>query len=76
RLNGGEPYRMNQLSCFEDIDVKEMRRLMVKELKDYKALCVRMKSQEEQARAGGIVFFFLRYFKSEKNRKKDNSLKM
>ncbi|MED2186598.1 hypothetical protein [Bacillus wiedmannii] len=68
---------MNQLSCFEDIDVKEMRRLVVKELKDYKVLCVRMKSQEEQARAGGIVFFFfLRYFKSEKNRKKDNSLKM
>ncbi|WP_257132261.1 hypothetical protein [Bacillus wiedmannii] len=30
---------------------------MVKELKNYKALCVRMKNQEEQARAGGIVLF-------------------
>ncbi|AYF06473.1 MULTISPECIES: ArpU family phage packaging/lysis transcriptional regulator [Bacillus] len=48
---------MNQLSFFEDIDEKEMRRLVVKELKNYKALCVRMKNQEEQAQAGGIVFF-------------------
>ncbi|MGG0290911.1 hypothetical protein ABEY30_09365 [Bacillus pacificus] len=30
----------------EDIDEKEMRRLVVKELKSYKALCVRMKNQE------------------------------
>lgn len=48
---------MNQLSFFEDIDEKEMRRLVVKELKNYKALCVRMKNQEEQAQAGGIVLF-------------------
>ncbi|MGX5573018.1 hypothetical protein ACWKTS_16615 [Bacillus toyonensis] len=40
---------MNQLSFFEDIDEKEMRSLVVKELKNYKALCVRMKNQEEQA---------------------------
>ncbi|MGG1344143.1 ArpU family phage packaging/lysis transcriptional regulator [Bacillus toyonensis] len=48
---------MNQLSCFEDIDEKEMRRLVVKELKNYKALCVRMKNQEEQAQAGCVVLF-------------------
>ncbi|PFL17036.1 ArpU family transcriptional regulator [Bacillus cereus] len=48
---------MNHLSFFEDIDEKEMRRLVVKELKNYKALCVRMKNQEEQAQAGGIVLF-------------------
>jgi hypothetical protein len=40
---------MNQLSFFEDIDEKAMRRLVVKELKNYKVLCVRMKNQEEQA---------------------------
>ncbi|PEP80701.1 ArpU family transcriptional regulator [Bacillus toyonensis] len=56
-MNGGEPYRMNQLSFFEDIDEKEMRRLVVKELKNYKALCVRMKNQEEQAQAGCVVLF-------------------
>ncbi|MEH7030364.1 MULTISPECIES: hypothetical protein [Bacillus] len=39
---------MNQFSLFEDIDEKEMRRLVVKELKNYKALCVLMKNQEEQ----------------------------
>ncbi|WP_179952883.1 hypothetical protein [Bacillus sp. AR2-1] len=44
---------MNQLSFFKDIDEKEMHRLVVKELKNYKALCVRMKNQEELARAGG-----------------------
>lgn len=38
---------MNQLSFFEDIDEREMRRLVVKELKNYKALCVRMKDQKE-----------------------------
>ncbi|MEF8681017.1 ArpU family phage packaging/lysis transcriptional regulator [Bacillus thuringiensis] len=48
---------MNQLSFFEDIDEKEMRRLVVKELKNYKALCVRMKNQEEQAQAGCAVLF-------------------
>ncbi|MFE9078428.1 ArpU family phage packaging/lysis transcriptional regulator [Bacillus mobilis] len=48
---------MNQLSFFEDIDAKEMRRLVVKELKNYKALCVRMKNQEEQAKAGCVVLF-------------------
>ncbi|PEJ95067.1 ArpU family transcriptional regulator [Bacillus wiedmannii] len=57
KSNGGEPYRMNQLSFFEDIDEKEMRRLVVKELKNYKALCVRMKNQEEQAQAGCVVLF-------------------
>lgn len=57
KSDGGEPYRMNQLSFFEDIDEKEMRRLVVKELKNYKALCVRMKNQEEQAKAGCIVLF-------------------
>ncbi|PEX50226.1 ArpU family transcriptional regulator [Bacillus cereus] len=56
-MNGGEPYRMNQLSFFEDIDEKEMRRLVVKELKNYKALCVRMKNQEEQAQVGCVVLF-------------------
>ncbi|PFM94058.1 hypothetical protein COD05_14530 [Bacillus cereus] len=39
---------MNQFSFFEDIDEKEMRRLVVKELKNYKTLCVRMKNQEDQ----------------------------
>ncbi|PDZ02663.1 ArpU family transcriptional regulator [Bacillus cereus] len=48
---------MNQLSFFEDIDEKEMRRLVVKELKNYKALCVRIKNQEEQAQAGCAVLF-------------------
>ncbi|HFK1785946.1 TPA: ArpU family phage packaging/lysis transcriptional regulator [Bacillus cereus] len=48
---------MNQLSFFEDIDEKEMRRLVVKELKNYKALCVRMKNQEERAQAGCVVLF-------------------
>ncbi|HDX9653375.1 hypothetical protein [Bacillus wiedmannii] len=51
---------MNQLLFFEDIDEKEIRRLVVKELKNYKALYVRMKNQEEQARAGGASFFFLK----------------
>ncbi|AFU12931.1 phage transcriptional regulator, ArpU family [Bacillus thuringiensis MC28] len=55
--NNGMGYRMNQLSFFEDIDEKEMRRLVVKELKNYKALCVRMKNQEEQAQAGCVVLF-------------------
>ncbi|MEC3196868.1 hypothetical protein P9Z84_29935 [Bacillus cereus] len=40
---------------FENIDEKKMRRLVVKELKNYKVLCVRMKNQEEQA---GALFFF------------------
>ncbi|ETT74999.1 hypothetical protein C175_21957 [Bacillus cereus] len=35
---------MNQLSFFEVIDVKEMRLLVVKELKNYKVLCVWMKN--------------------------------
>ncbi|MBJ8108378.1 hypothetical protein JDS99_01680 [Bacillus cereus group sp. N6] len=48
---------MNQLSFFEDIDEKEMRRLVVRALKDYKALCVRMKNQEEQDQVGCVVFF-------------------
>lgn len=48
---------MNQLSFFEDIDEKELRRLVVKELKNYKALCVRMKNQEEQIQAGCAVIF-------------------
>ncbi|MDF9496319.1 ArpU family phage packaging/lysis transcriptional regulator [Bacillus cereus] len=48
---------MNQLSFFEDIDEKEMRRLVVKELKNYKALCVRMKNQEEQVQSGCVVLF-------------------
>ncbi|HFK1456542.1 TPA: hypothetical protein ACGXMC_002155 [Bacillus cereus] len=39
---------MNQFLFFKDIDEKEMRGLVVKELKNYKALCVRMKNQEEQ----------------------------
>ncbi|HFU7054180.1 hypothetical protein QCI44_16265 [Bacillus cereus group sp. RP37] len=39
---------MNQFSFFEDIDEKEMRRLVVKELKNYKTWCVRMKNQEDQ----------------------------
>ncbi|WP_201025622.1 hypothetical protein [Bacillus mycoides] len=38
---------MNQLSFYEDIDEREMRRLVVKELKNYKALCVWMKDQKE-----------------------------
>ncbi|MFJ8418532.1 hypothetical protein ACIQ7P_06715 [Bacillus wiedmannii] len=51
---------MNQLSFFEAIDEKkEIRRLVVKELKNYKALCVRMKNQEEQDQAG-VSFFFLK----------------
>ncbi|MBO1579989.1 ArpU family phage packaging/lysis transcriptional regulator [Bacillus sp. XF8] len=48
---------MNQLSFFEDIDEKEMRKLVVKELKNYKALRVRMKNQEEQIRAGYAFLF-------------------
>ncbi|WP_088363544.1 hypothetical protein [Bacillus cereus] len=40
---------------FENIDEKKMRRLVVKVLKNYKVLCVRMKNQEEQA---GALFFF------------------
>ncbi|MEN1936103.1 ArpU family transcriptional regulator [Paenibacillus sp. 102] len=48
---------MNQLSFFGDIDEKEMRRLVVKELKNYKVLCVRMKNQEEQMQAGCVVLF-------------------
>ncbi|KAB2451860.1 hypothetical protein F8160_03600 [Bacillus sp. CH126_4D] len=64
---------MNQLSCFEDIDVKQMRRLVVKELKDYKALCVQMKIKKNRLERGGHrSFSHLRYFKSEKNRNKDN----
>ena len=39
---------MNKFSFFEDIDVNEMHRLVVKELKNYKTLCVRMKNQEDQ----------------------------
>ncbi|HDR7436614.1 MULTISPECIES: hypothetical protein [Bacillus] len=39
---------MNQFSFFGDIHDKQMCRLVVKELKNYKALCVRMKNQEEQ----------------------------
>ncbi|MGG2933032.1 hypothetical protein ABEO66_02375 [Bacillus pacificus] len=39
---------MNQFLFFKDIDEKEMRRLVVKELKNYKALCVWMNNQEEQ----------------------------
>jgi len=38
---------MNQLSFFEVIDVKEMRWLVVKELKNYKVLCVWMKNREK-----------------------------
>ncbi|MES5955018.1 hypothetical protein QCI42_16500 [Bacillus fungorum] len=39
---------MNQFSFFEDIDEKQMCRLVVKEMKNCKALCVRMKNQEDQ----------------------------
>jgi len=44
---------MNQLSLFEVIDEKEMRRRVVKELEKYKVLCVWMKNQEksDQVRA-------------------------
>ncbi|MBJ6721272.1 ArpU family transcriptional regulator [Bacillus sp. PR5] len=48
---------MNQFSFFEDIDEKGMRKLVVKELENYKALCVWMKNQEEQVQAGCVVFF-------------------
>ncbi|WP_144524771.1 ArpU family phage packaging/lysis transcriptional regulator [Bacillus sp. DE0042] len=48
---------MNPLSFFENIDEKEMRRLVVKELKNHKALCVRMQNQEEQAQAECVVLF-------------------
>ncbi|WP_215581689.1 hypothetical protein [Bacillus mycoides] len=48
---------MNKLSFFGNADEKEMRRLVMKELKNYKALCVRMKNQEEQAQAGASFFF-------------------
>ncbi|GMR69084.1 MULTISPECIES: hypothetical protein [Bacillus] len=37
---------MNQLSFFKDIDERELRRLVVKELKNYKALCAWMKDQK------------------------------
>ncbi|MES5955055.1 hypothetical protein QCI42_16725 [Bacillus fungorum] len=48
---------MNQLSFFKAIDEKkEIRRLVVKELKNYKALCVRMKNQQEQDQAGHRSF--------------------
>ncbi|WP_156029042.1 hypothetical protein [Bacillus gaemokensis] len=40
---GGEAYRMSQLSFFEDINEKGMRRLVVKVLKNYKAFRVQMK---------------------------------
>ncbi|MBO1581057.1 hypothetical protein [Bacillus sp. XF8] len=40
---------MSQLSFFEGIDEKEMRRLVVKELKNYKALSVWMKNQEKNS---------------------------
>ncbi|WP_180226265.1 hypothetical protein [Bacillus wiedmannii] len=58
---------MNQLLFFEDIDEKEIRRLVVKELKNYKALYVRMKNQEEQARAGGGIVLFPKMKGDEKN---------
>ncbi|EJQ51027.1 Uncharacterized protein BWINRASL_02205 [Bacillus mycoides] len=48
---------MNQLSFFEDIDERGMRRLVVKTMGKCKALCVRMKKQEEQAQTEGIVLF-------------------
>ncbi|MEH7460206.1 hypothetical protein V7183_24285 [Bacillus sp. JJ1127] len=48
---------MNQLSFFENIDEKEMRKLVVKELKNYKALRVRMRNQEEQMQAECAVIF-------------------
>jgi len=38
---------MNQFSFFEVIDEKEMRRFVVKVLKNYKVLCVWMKNQEK-----------------------------
>ena len=48
---------MEQMSFFEDIDAREMRRLVVKELKNYKALQVRMKNRQERNEAGYAVLF-------------------
>lgn len=54
---GGEAYRMEQMSFFEDIDEKKMRRCVIKELKYYKALRVRMQNRQEQNAAGYAVLF-------------------
>ncbi len=54
---GGEAYRMEQMSFFEDIDEREMRRLVVKELKNYKALRVQMQNRQERNAAGYAVLF-------------------
>ncbi|CAM4391390.1 ArpU family transcriptional regulator [Bacillus manliponensis] len=48
---------MEQMSFFEDIDEKEMRRRVIKELKNYKALRVRMQNIEEQNQAGYDILF-------------------
>lgn len=52
---GGEAYRMEQMSFFENIDEKKMRRRVIKELKDYKALRVRMQNRQERVEAGYAV---------------------
>lgn len=48
---------MEQISFFQDIDEKEMRRRVIKELKNFKALRVRMQNIEEQSQAGYAVLF-------------------
>lgn len=48
---------MEQMSLSENIDEKEMRRRVIKELKNYKALRVRMQNIEEQNRAGYDILF-------------------
>lgn len=47
---------MNQLSLLEDIDKKKICRLVVKELKNYKALFVRMKKTKRTGLRRGIFF--------------------
>ena len=56
-LHNKQLFCMNQLSFFKDINKKEMRRPVVKELKNYKGLCGWMKKQGEPAQAGNPSLF-------------------
>ncbi|KLV27243.1 ArpU family transcriptional regulator [Niallia circulans] len=48
---------MGQLSFFEPINDKELRNILIKELKHYKALKVKLENQKEN-KDGGIVDLF------------------
>ncbi|WP_419882773.1 ArpU family phage packaging/lysis transcriptional regulator [Peribacillus sp. B-H-3] len=60
-----------QLAFFEDIDEKEVRKVITRELKQYKALKVAMENKVEQEQEGTTILF-----PALINREKEKNLKV